>query len=102
MRAALEGRNAWRLERVTAKVEEAFQKGFLTTPMKAWARDLCVADEAAFDRFVASAAPAYAHLTSYAVTAAPPRKRVSAGASVSSEAADVARQLGLWPEALSD
>lgn len=98
MQAALQERHAYRQERAVRKVEQAFQAGYLTTPMKAWALDLCATDEAAFDRFLETAVPAFAHLTREVLPGLPP---ASGAGHASPEAAAVARQLGLAEDALS-
>lgn len=101
MEAALQEHGARRQERVVQKVEEAFRNGYLTTPMKAWAFDLCATDEAAFDRFLATAVPAFAHLTHVSHTKGVPGE-ADGGRPTAPEAASVARQLGLAEDALKD
>ncbi|TCM79649.1 phage protease [Rhodovulum steppense] len=101
MEAALQERGQRHQERAARKVEDAFRKGYLTTPMKAWAFDLCATDEAAFDRFIATAVPAFAHLTRESHLADNPGC-AGGGRPTSPEAASVARQLGLAEDALKD
>ncbi|MGG7567733.1 phage protease [Rhodovulum sp. DZ06] len=87
-------------ERAEAKVEDAFRRGYLTTPMREWALALCLSDEDSFDTFINSGAPAYAHLTRRTAPADPPARRSARPASEA--AAAVCAQLGLAPDALSD
>ena len=88
------------LERAEAKVEEAFQKGYLTGGMRDWALQLCRKDEASFDDFLASAVPQFAYLTEPTGKAAlPPESGRPALASQAQET--ICAQLGLKPDALS-
>jgi phage I-like protein len=105
VRAMLAERNAavatMSEERATAKVEAALRKGHLSPAMKTWAVALCRSDEAAFDAFVSTVPPAFAHLSDRAATAHP---RGPVQSTIPVDTADavsmVASQLGLKPEAL--
>ena len=87
-------------ERAAGKVGKALAEGHIIPAMKDWALDLCMANEASFDDFVGSNAPAaYAHLlTPTHTTASAPGSTLNAV--VSDEAATVCAQLGLQPTAL--
>ena len=86
-------------ERAQSKVDAAFKVGYLTTAMKGWATDLCMVDEAAFDRFLETSAPPFAHLVQRSHTAgAPPGTEQTAIMSDAAKA--VCAQLGLDPKAL--
>ena len=62
MRAKHEGTALMSQQQVAAKVETAFAKGYITAGMRPWATALRSTDEAAFDTFVATSVPAFAHL----------------------------------------
>lgn len=85
--------------RAERKVSEALQSGYLSPAMKGWAHSLCMADEASFDKFIASSVPQFAHLLkpSHAYGLLPDTRR-----SESDElAAAICAQLGLKPDALN-
>ncbi|MBZ0129478.1 MAG: phage protease [Rhodobacteraceae bacterium] len=87
-------------ERANAKVEAALSKGYITPAMKPWATALCRQDEDSFERFIASATPAYAHLMKPAVLQA---YQVSGQGDRGSDEADaVCAQLGLKPGNLKE
>lgn len=92
-------------ERVQSKIEEASRNGYLAGgAMRDWAIELCRSDEAAFDRFMQSTGPVFAHLlkvshTARAVPEAFAERR--SGAENEMEAA-VCAQLGLKPGSLID
>lgn len=83
-----------------AAAKDALARGFITPAMKGWATALCTQDEASFDSFMASSAPAYAHLMAQAVPNNPPPSSTAEFAQ-SDTAAAVCAQLGLKPGALS-
>jgi phage I-like protein len=88
-------------ERAAAKVADAMRRGHVSPAMKGWATALCRSDEAAFDAFLASVPPAFAHLSrpSHA-RAAPP---ATVALAVQSEAAAaICAQLGLPAGALRE
>ena len=88
-------------ERATLKVDQALRLGHIPPAMKDWATALCRSDEASFDRFLASAAPAFSSLlrTSHASGLPGPLGQDRAG----SELADaICSQLGLKPGSLSE
>jgi phage I-like protein len=85
---------------VEAKVEDAFRRGYITAGMREWATELCSADEASFEGFLASTTPAYASLHRPTHTAGRPpgaEGRVAADP----RAAAIAAQLGLDPSRLA-
>jgi phage I-like protein len=80
------------------KVAQAMDAGYLTPAMRPWALALCEQDPAAFDSFLRSATPAYAHIVQPIRPAAHPpagQRHAAAG-----DAEDIAATLGLKPEAL--
>lgn len=84
-----------RQERAERKVEDAFSQGYLTGAGKAWALELCLADEAAFDRFIDVTVPRFAGLTT---PLKKPQHLVNEDAAhPSSETAMLSEQLGLDP-----
>lgn len=88
-------------ERAAAKVADALRRGHISPAMKGWATALCRSDEAAFDSFLSSVPPAFAHLSQPTHTSgAPPASVVRA---VQSEAAAaICAQLGLPAGALDE
>ncbi|WP_380997290.1 phage protease [Sedimentitalea sp. HM32M-2] len=87
-------------DRAAAKVKDALARGFITPAMQGWATAPCAQDEASFDSFMASSAPAYAHLMAQAAPNNPPQSS-PAEIAQSDCAAAVCTQLGLKPGALS-
>ena len=88
-------------ERANQKVSEALRLGHIPPAMKDWATALCRSDEASFDQFVASTAPAFSQLLkpSHVATLPHQSRQDRAG----SELADaICSQLGLKPGSLSD
>lgn len=88
-------------ERAAAKVADALRRGHISPAMKGWATALCRSDEAAFDAFLASVPPAFAHLTQPSHTRAAPPASV-ARAVQSEAAAAICAQLGLPAGALDE
>lgn len=86
--------------RAKAKVDDAFRRGHLTSAMKDWATALCLANETAFDDFLASSAAPYAHLLKPALPSAYQAGKSEKRGSDVAEA--VCAQLGLKPGTLSD
>ena len=90
--------------RARAKVEEACAQGHITPAAREWALDLCMADEASFDQFLASSAAPFAHLGKSILPNAPaprdgqPMDRDTHGP----EVALLCEQLGLTPERFAD
>lgn len=80
-----------------ARVETALNEGYITPAMRPWATALCRENPEAFEGFLSSSCPAWAHLfrptLNRQLPQAAPRKRTDAGAKI-------AAQLGLPPEAL--
>jgi phage I-like protein len=86
--------------RVEAKVEDAFRRGDITAGMRGWATELCSADEASFDGFLASTTPAYASLHRPTHAAGRPPE-TGGGRAADPRAASIAAQLGLDPGRLA-
>ncbi len=80
-------------ETATRKVDDAFKRGYLTAAMKPWATALCRDDPAAFDEFMKTSAPAYAHLQKHSVSFN--RPTFSAERHEGTQADDICAQLGL-------
>lgn len=57
---------------VAAKVESAYQKGYLTPAMREWATALCSQDSASFDAFIAKSAPHFANFDKPVLPDGPP------------------------------
>ena len=80
-----------------AKVDTALNGGYITPAMVPWATSLCRQNPEAFDGFLTSSAPAWAHLFRRRDHLGQPprstRERQDA-------AAEIAAQLGLSPDAL--
>lgn len=77
------------------KVAAAMDAGYITPAMRAWALSLCEQDAGAFDAFLKSATPAYAHLfepVRYSPKPPASSERVAGGA-----ANEIAATLGLKP-----
>lgn len=87
-------------ERVKSKVSKALADGLLTPAMAAWATDLCRADEASFDRFLAESGPVFAHFGKRIVPTGAPPSYTAVAASAEEEA--LCAQLGLKPGSLAD
>lgn len=85
--------------RAMEKVADAMRRGYLSPAMRHWALALCRSDEAAFDSFMASTVPAFAHLFTEILPNGSPRSE--ARVSVSPEAEAICAQLGLAPDALN-
>lgn len=82
-------------ERVKRKVQDAFSQGYLTGAGKQWALELCLADEAAFDRFIEVSVPQFADL---ATPLTKPTQLIHENAShASAETAMLSEQLGIDP-----
>lgn len=92
-------KGALKSERVATKVEKAFQEGYLTPAMRAWATELCSADEDSFDAFLSRAIPAYADLTTELCVGRPPGYKPQ-GSIASDEVNSICSQLGLTPDQL--
>lgn len=80
-----------------AKVDTALNGGYITPAMVPWATALCRQDPKAFDGFLASSAPAWAHLFRPALNLQRPQ---TASRERADAAAEIAAQLGLPPDAL--
>ena len=89
-----------RQDRASAKVEKAMKDGYITRAMKDWALELCSTNEAAFDNFLGSSAPLYAHLFADLGMGGPPPARPAA--TVTETAESVAQQLGIDPARLAE
>lgn len=90
-------------DRIQAKVSEAFNAGYLTTSVKDWATALCRKDEAAFDDFLKTSAPAYGHLLQPShTTAMPPDAGHVQSAQMSDVAEAICTQLGIEASALTE
>ena len=88
-------------ERAAEKVNHALRSGHISPALKDWAVALCRSDEAGFDRFLASSAPACSALLrpSHASALPGPSRQDRAG----SERADaICSQPGLKPGSLSE
>ncbi len=83
------------------KVRDALARGYITPAMKGWATALGARDAASFDSFVATSAPAYAHLMRQAVPDGLPPSAPT-GTAQSDAAAAVWAQPGLKPDALKE
>ncbi|MBV0912854.1 phage protease [Anianabacter salinae] len=79
-------------ERAEVKVGEAMDAGYLSPAMRDWAVALCTRDPEAFDGFIASAVPVFAHLFE---THAQKLPRRSAAHGQGGDAEQIARTLGL-------
>ena len=87
---------AWRSEaEAEARVATAMDQGYLTPAMRPWAVALCRQDPAAFEGFLTSAAPAYAHLARKVRYAPPPGSPEARHAAAGDAEAAICRQLGL-------
>lgn len=80
-----------------AKVDTALNGGYITPAMVPWVTALCRQDPKAFDGFLASSAPAWAHLFRPALNLQRPQ---TASRERADAAAEIAAQLGLPPDAL--
>ncbi len=88
-------------ERAAAKVADALRRGHISPAKKGWATAKCRSDEPAFDAFLSSVPPAFAHLTQPTHTSGAPPASV-ARAVQSETAAAICAQLGLAPGALNE
>lgn len=87
---------AWRSEaEAEVRVATAMDAGYLTPAMRPWAVALCRQDPASFDGFLASAAPAYAHLAQPLRHMPPPGSAEARRAATCDVEAAICRQLGL-------
>ncbi len=87
---------AWRGEvEAETRVATAMQQGYLTPAMRPWAVALCRQDPASFDRFLASAAPPYAHLARLQEFGPVPGSPEGRRAAMSEQETAICRQLGL-------
>lgn len=88
---------------VRRKVEDALHRGYITPAMTDWATTLCAQDEASFEEFLVSAAPAYAHLFAPSrVAALPPGGSTLAAASDKGAIQSLCDQLGLSADRFAD
>jgi len=88
-------------KRAGQKVAEALRLGHIPPAMKDWATALCRSDEASFDRFVASSAPAFSALLRPShVAGQPPQSRTDRAGSELADA--ICSQLGLKPGTLTE
>ena len=55
--------------RAQGKVDAAFRQGYINGGLRGWALALCQSDEPAFDAFLASTGPTFAHLLRPSITA---------------------------------
>lgn len=81
----------------TAMVDDAVMGGYITPAMKPWAVALCTQDPASFKSFMASSAPAYAHLFK---PSGLHRSQLTDAATIApaTDVAMMAEQLGLDPK----
>ncbi|MCU0905548.1 MAG: phage protease [Tabrizicola sp.] len=88
-------------DRAKVKVGEALRLGHIPPAMKDWATALCRSDEASFDRFLASSAPAFSALLRPShIAAVPPASRQDRNGSELADA--ICSQLGLKPGSLTE
>ncbi|MDF3606234.1 phage protease [Paracoccus sp. DMF-8] len=80
-----------------AKVETALNGGYITPAMVPWATALCRQNPEAFDGFMQSSAPAWAHLFHRRAFSNLPQ---TASRERADAAAEIAAQLGPSPDAL--
>ncbi|MGB3409144.1 MAG: phage protease, partial [Jannaschia sp.] len=103
-RDAMRDRNASKStmseRQVTAKVEDALRRGYITHGMRDWATALCASDEASFDDFMAGTAPAWAHLTKVSHTAAAAPGSKALLSQQDPDVVSIAAQLGVSPDKL--
>lgn len=99
MKDRVSEKNTVKSERVAAKVEKAFQDGYLTPAMRGWATELCTVDEASFDGFLKRSTAPYAHLSKELCSGRPPALDMPVNAS-SAEVNSICNQLGLTPNRL--
>ena len=79
---------------VTARVQDAMRRGFITPAMKDWATALCSQDPESFDAFLAKSVPSYAHLSSEMThMATAPERQIPAAEGAVADA--ICSQLGL-------
>ncbi len=88
-------------DRAAARVADALRRGHISPAKKGWATAKCRSDEPAFDAFLSSVPPAFAHLTQPTHTSGAPPASV-ARAVQSETAAAICAQLGLAPGALNE
>lgn len=84
------------------RVDEATESGYITPGMRGWAVSLCKRDPDAFEDFLSSAPPAFAHLSRTGPTGPVPTKRVAARdvAARDDVTESICAQLGISPDAL--
>lgn len=88
-------------DRADHKVSAALRLGHIPPAMKDWATALCRSNEASFDSFIASSAPAFSSLLRPSHAAAPPPQSRQSRA-VSDVAAAICSQLDLKPGSLTE
>ncbi len=91
---------AFREEKARGKVDQAIAQGVMTPAAREWAVDLCMADEASFDTFVAKTGRPYAHLfkENKHLAGKPPSSETRID--TSPEVQLLCQQLGLTPDRL--
>lgn len=82
---------------VERRVDEATAGGYITPGMRDWAVSLCRRDPDAFEDFLSTTPPAFAHLSRDTATGQLPTKRVAARSDVTES---ICAQLGISPDAL--
>lgn len=96
MRDRNAGTAAMSEERVRAKVEDAFRRGYITKGMRTWATALCSANETSFDTFLQTTGGAFAHLSETSHMAGPaPKGNDSAFADADDAETAIFGQLGI-------
>ena len=99
MQAVLAEQKQAAVGRAQGKVDAAFKQGYIHGGMRDWALTLCASDEPAFDAFLASNGPTYAHLLRPSHTGNVHPTRATDPAQSETEAL-LCTQLGLKPGAL--
>jgi phage I-like protein len=98
---------AVREDRIAEKVGRAVSEGFILPAARDWALNLCRADEASFDDFLAKTLPAWAHLKRQALPGGAPPEGYArrSGAQRGDHRPEVlllSEQLGIPPERLAE
>lgn len=92
-----------RAHHVKAKVDDAFDRGYLSPAMRQWATELCTTDEASFDLFLAKSIPHFERIVRPQPSHAgsPPGVAHPAPETFPEVETAICAQLGLKPGALS-
>ena len=83
--------------KIDSMVNDAMQNGYISPGMRDWAVSLCSRDPDAFEDFISSTPPAFAHLSREIVPSVKPSGQVAAKGGL---AESICAQLGLGPDAL--